>query len=145
MSITKTFEVRWADVDPNLHMKSISFFEYATHTRFAFLESEGVGISYFNKQGIGPILFDERVTFFKELRVQQSFTVNTLLVYQSDSGHKWHMTHEFKNEKGKVCAIVSVKGAWFSIADRKIQPPPSEVTEAFKKLEKGEKVPDVEL
>ena len=37
VAFTCPFEVRWADLDGNRHVRNTAFSEYATHTRFRLL------------------------------------------------------------------------------------------------------------
>lgn len=36
--LTKEFEVKWADLDPNRHMRHSAYNDYAAHMRVKFLE-----------------------------------------------------------------------------------------------------------
>jgi acyl-CoA thioester hydrolase len=137
MSYEKTYQVRWADLDPNAHMKSVAYLEYATHTRFAFLHENGFGIGYLQGQRIGPILFEEKVNFYKECAPQEPFSVSNVVVSLGEDGRKWHMKHEFKNADGALCAVVSAKGAWFSLAERKVIAPPRAIFELLSTLPQG--------
>ena len=49
MTYDSTFQVRWADLDPNFHLKNTAYSEYATQTRFAFLDDNGVGMAFLLK------------------------------------------------------------------------------------------------
>lgn len=138
MTYEKNYQVRWADLDPNAHMKSVAYLEYATHTRFAFLNDKGFGIAYLRKAAISPILFEERINFYRECPPQEQITVNNVVVSLGSDGRKWHMKHEFHNASGALCAVVSAKGAWFCLNERKVVAPPQEIFDALSQLPIGE-------
>ena len=53
------FDVRWADIDANSHMRHSAYYDYAAHLRVQLLKSIGMDIMTLSKLGIGPVLFRE--------------------------------------------------------------------------------------
>ena len=60
------FRARWADLDPNFHMRHSVYSDYAADTRMAGLDAIGISKSMLMKLKIGPILFNEFIEYFKE-------------------------------------------------------------------------------
>ena len=58
---SKTYEVRWADMDPNRHLRHSVYLDYAAQTRVALFSDYGLPIDEIAKMGLGPILFREKI------------------------------------------------------------------------------------
>jgi acyl-CoA thioester hydrolase len=59
MTYKVTFKTRWADFDPNNHMRHTAYNDYAAETRVRFFNDNDLSLSALNKQDIGPVLFSE--------------------------------------------------------------------------------------
>ena len=56
MSIPTTFEfqVTWADLDANRHLKNTGYLDYAAQSRFLYFAAGGFGQQQFAELNIGP-------------------------------------------------------------------------------------------
>jgi len=135
---SKTFEVRWADLDPNFHMRHTAYNDYAAHVRFSFLNEKGFTMNKFREIGIGPVLFNERTDFFREVRSGDLITVNVKLAGASSDGRKFRMRHEVTMNGKEKAAAITVEGAWLDVVKRKIVIPPAELIALTKELIKTE-------
>lgn len=124
-----TCEVRWADLDPNFHVRHSAYADYAAHVRVRFLESHGFTAEKLRQLNIGPILFSERLDYFKEVRSGDTVTIHLWLSEISDDNRKWTFRHEIFRSDGEKAAEVTVSGAWLDITKRKIVAPPKELAE----------------
>ena len=61
------FAVRWSDLDANRHVRNTIFSEFATHTRFGFLESHGFAQGDFETMRFGPVMFREEIRYRREI------------------------------------------------------------------------------
>ena len=41
---TKTFEIRWSDMDANQHLGNSTYIDYLSHTRMSFFKEKGMGM-----------------------------------------------------------------------------------------------------
>ncbi|MCP4204821.1 MAG: acyl-CoA thioesterase [bacterium] len=57
----QTFHVRWADLDPNRHMRNTAYLDYATEVRFAYLAENGFPQARFAEDNFGPVIFREEI------------------------------------------------------------------------------------
>jgi len=60
------FTTKWADFDPNKHMRHTAYNDYAAECRIRFFKDYGLTTALFEKQNIGPVLFKEETTFYRE-------------------------------------------------------------------------------
>jgi len=128
----KKFEVRWADLDPNFHLRHSVYADYAAHVRLACLEVNGFNLPRLHSLGIGPILFSEKLDYFKEIRAGESVSVNILLEDMSPDGRKWAFRHQVFKANGEKAAEILVSGAWFDTKLRKVTAPPAELLDFMK-------------
>ncbi|MDH5546617.1 MAG: thioesterase family protein [Gammaproteobacteria bacterium] len=131
-----TFEVRWADIDANRHMRHSAYYDYAAHLRVQILEAIGMDVDTLSKLHIGPILFREEAVFKRELGMSEKISVNVMLKRSRHDGSRWTFVHEITREDGNLAATISVDGAWIDIQKRKIVGLPEEFLAALKDLPK---------
>ncbi|HLU62280.1 MAG TPA: thioesterase family protein [Gammaproteobacteria bacterium] len=129
--------VRWADLDPNGHVRHSAYYDYGAQARVALLEARGLGIGWMTKQMIGPVLFREEARFLRELRMSDVISINVMLGGRSEDNRKWRIVHEIRRGE-ELCAVVEVEGAWMDLRARKITVPPEELAHAFDDAPKTE-------
>lgn len=142
MSFKVDFKTKWADFDPNRHMRHTAYNEYAAEARVRYFASKNFTIADFTKHNIGPILFHEETFFRKEIHMGEDISVNLKIAGLSDNNERWKITHEIFNEAGKLAAVVKVLGAWLDLSKRKLTVPPQEAAYLFTE---GEKTADFEV
>ena len=131
------FHVRWSDLDPNMHMRHTAYADLCAATRFNFLNSLGFTMKKFAEIKIGPIIFNENINYLAEVLPGDKVTVNVRMAGVSKDGRKWEMFHEiFRNTDNKLAATLSIKGAWFDIAKRKVTFPPADLEKTIDSLPK---------
>lgn len=119
------FQVAWADLDSNAHVKNSRYLDYASQARFLFLAASGFTPQAFAEARMGPVVFEDRVLYRREMRLLQRFSVQVRVGGLSEDGAKFIMVNDIVNEKGDLCAKVSSSAAWFSLETRRIMPPPA--------------------
>lgn len=143
MSFQVTFATKWADFDPNRHMRHTAYNDYAAEVRVRYFAEHNFSIEEFTKHNIGPILFTEETSFRKEIHLGENITVNIKLSGLSDNNERWKLEHQVFNEAGKLSAVIKVYGAWIDLTKRKLTVPPEEAKHLFdfaEKLENFEKI-----
>jgi acyl-CoA thioester hydrolase len=134
MDYEKRFEVRWADLDPNWHMRHSAFADYAAQTRVAFLTDRGFTAARFAELGLGPVLFREELLYHRELRANDRFVVDLKLLGGAPDGSRWKLRQRVTREDGVLAATLNLDGAWIDHAKRKLAVPPAELAAAFETL-----------
>jgi acyl-CoA thioester hydrolase len=85
----------------------------------------------------GPILFREECIFRKEIGLSDTIFMHTKISKMRPDASRWSIVHEFKNEEDKLCAIITVDGAWMDTTLRKIaNPTPAIAVEAMSSIPK---------
>ena len=128
------FQVTWADLDSNRHLRNTGYLDYAAQTRLLYLDQAGFSPKDLNAAEIGPAMFENTIQYKKEMHFLQKFRVTVSLSALSKNGAKFIMFNRFTNEDGFLYAEVSSFGAWFSVRDRKVVEPPPGLASAMNAL-----------
>lgn len=141
MPITpQKINLRWSDLDPNFHMKHSSYYDIASQYRMDVLNQYQITLSAMEEQHFAPILLREECVFLREIRYNEIVTINFLINSVNEDGSKWQILHEFKDEKNKIKAKLTVDIAWFDIQKRKIATPlPKILEDGFEMMRKAAK------
>ncbi|MDH5445106.1 MAG: thioesterase family protein [Gammaproteobacteria bacterium] len=123
------FEVRWADVDANRHMRHSAYNDYAAHLRVKLLKAIDMDLVTMAKHNFGPVLFREETIFYRELNMGDVITVDARLQKTRPDGSRWTFVHSFTKPDGKLAATVTVDGAWMDLAKRKLTALPEQFLE----------------
>ena len=138
-SFTKQISLRWSDLDPNFHVRHSAYYDFGAQHRIEILESLGLTMKVLQQQHFGPILFREECVFRKEIKLADKITMQTKVSQMRPDASRWSIVHEFINEEGKLCAVITVDGAWMDTKLRKIADPTPEIAvEAISRFPKSE-------
>lgn len=138
MIYTITFKTKWADFDPNNHLRHTAYNDYAAEARARFLNENGFSIYTLNQIQIGPVLFQETTNFYREIRVGEDITIELALKGMSENGERFKFEHKIIKENGVLAARIDVFGAWMDLQTRKLTVPPQELLTTFGHLSKTE-------
>jgi len=122
--------VRWADLDPNGHVRHSVYYDYGAQVRITCLQQAGVGIDWMARHGLGPVMFREEARFFRELNLGDEILIDMRLAGLSPDHRKWSMRHRICRG-GEVCATLNLDGAWLDLKTRRIIQPPKDLLERF--------------
>lgn len=143
MTYSKTFTVRWADMDPNVHMRHSAYTDYAAQVRLDFLADQGFPMHRFAELGLGPILFREDTRFLKEIHLSETIRVTAELGGLSADGSRWRIIHTIYKADGREAAVVAVDGAWLDLKLRKLTVPPAELITTFNQMTRHASYTDI--
>ena len=138
MKFETKIAVRWADVDQNRHVRHSAYYDYGAHCRIALFEALDFGIDTMTAKNFGPVLFEEKCAFLKELHLNETVTVRVQKGEIRADGSRWELHHEIMNSKGEKAAHLTVKGAWMDLSARKLTRPPEAMAKPLLSLEQGE-------
>lgn len=130
----KTYVARWADMDPNGHMRHSAYTDYAAQLRLEYLADHGFPLVRFAQLGIGPILFREETRFLKEVGIGEAIRVVGELGGLSADAARWSIVHTLYKADGRSSAVVTVDGAWLDLRTRKLVVPPADIVEVLRAL-----------
>lgn len=134
----RRFEVRWADLDANRHVRNTAFSEYATHTRFAFLASAGFPQARFEELRFGPVMFREETRFRREVLFGDVLTVSVRCSGLAADGSQWRVVQDVVRSDGREAAVLTIEGAWMDLESRRLMAPPEDLLAVMRSLPRTE-------
>lgn len=127
----KEIQVRWSDLDPNVHLRHSVYYDWGAFCRIAFFEQHNLTPGMMQHLQIGPILFREECIFRREIRLGDSVTIDLQVLKAKRDYSRWTIQHTVRKNGDTISAIITVDGAWLDTAKRKLATPPVEVNETF--------------
>jgi acyl-CoA thioester hydrolase len=131
-----TYRTRWAEMDPNGHMRHSAYADFAADQRVVLLAKWGFDVAHFAQLRLGPILFREETKYLKEVNIGEEIKVDGKLAAVTEDGSRWTIVHTIYKADGRVAATVTVDGAWIDLDLRKLTIPPAEMVAAFATMER---------
>jgi acyl-CoA thioester hydrolase len=129
----RKLHVRWSDLDPINHVRHSVYYDFAAQLRTELFIANGITIQDMARQGFGPILFEEKATFKKELRFGDDLLMNAAVKGLRKDYSRFAFIHEIWRGE-TLCATVEILGAWIDLKQRKLTVPPNDFVEKFKNL-----------
>ena len=130
--------LRWADLDPNFHLRHSVYYDFAATARVEFLAAHGISTKLMIENHFGPILFREEAIFRKEVRPGDELFINVLVTKLRRDSSRFSFRHELTRADGALCAVMNVDGAWIDTQLRKLTAPPPFVAEAMEHAQRSE-------
>jgi acyl-CoA thioester hydrolase len=109
--------------------------EYVIQSRFLCFQANGFSPQALHESGIGPVVFKDEASYFKELRILDEFIVTFHVSQMSDDGVRFTLKHDIlrASDQHKAAHIVT-QGAWFDLRIRKLAPPPDALNQIMRSL-----------
>lgn len=123
-SFKRPVVLRWADLDPNGHVRHSVYYDFGAAIRVDFLNAAGITLKFMEAYHFGPILFREEAVFRRELKYGDPLWINLLVSKARRDGSRFSFRHEIAREDGTLCAVINVDGAWLDTQHRKLATPP---------------------
>jgi acyl-CoA thioester hydrolase len=133
---SRTYDIKWAEVDPNGHIRHTVYGDFAVDVRFRYLDEHGLSLIRLHK--IGPVLLRDEAHYLKEVVLGETITVDIKLAGASPDGGRWIFQHEVRKQNGKKAAVLRVEGGWLDLAARRLVAPPLEFAGILDDLERTE-------
>ncbi len=128
------FEVRWADLDGNRHVRNTAFSEYATHTRFRLLAAHGFDQATLESLRFGPVMMREEIRYRREVLFGDALVVNVRCAGLSSDSSQWRVHQDVLRADGKEAAVLTIQGGWIDLDARKLIAPPAELSAVLQAL-----------
>ncbi len=123
--------LRWADMDPNFHLRHDVYYGLGAQARVETLLLSGITPQVMQSAHFGPILFREECVFRREMRLGDKVDIHVRLSKARPDGSRWSFRQEFVRGDGTLCAGLTVDGAWMDTQLRKLTVPPQEFMTRF--------------
>lgn len=127
-------QVRWSDLDPNVHLRHSVYYDWGAFCRIAFLNEHQMTTELMQRLQIGPILFREECVFKREIRLGDKVTISLQVLRAKKDFSRWTIQHTVVKNDDTIAAILTVEGAWLDTAKRKLATPPAEVFSVFSQM-----------
>ncbi|MGJ1205018.1 acyl-CoA thioesterase [Sphingobacterium lactis] len=131
-------QVLWSQIDANVHLRHSAYADFCAQARSNMLNKLGLSLEEFNRRKIGPILFREELSYFREIGLDERITVTVQITKFNTVNSRFSFRHEIFKENGVRAALVTVDGAWMNIVERKLTPIPEEWKDYVAKIPKAE-------
>lgn len=135
---SKRFEVQWAHLDANRHVRNTAYLDFATHVRFAFLAENGFPASRFGAENFGPVIFRDELRYLREVAPDDTLTVDYRLAGAREDWSRFRLSHRVYGGDGALAAEIVADGAWMELSSRELIAPPGELVRAMESLERTE-------
>lgn len=133
----KQFELRWSDIDSNLHLRNSAYVDYMSHTRMSYFSDKGFDQKKLFHMNLGPVALYEHMYYFREVYPGDLVSVDIKLKGVSEDGVFFSFEHDFYNSKGKNLARCEMLGAWIDLTSRKLTKPPHELWDFLEDIPKA--------
>lgn len=131
----KKISVRWADLDPNFHLRHSVYYDFGAQQRIEILFAHGLTSEVMIQHHLGPVIFREECIFRREIKLADEVYIIAKLARLNADASRWTMQHEFLSAAQKILATITVDGAWIDTDLRKLAVPvPGIVKEVFDKI-----------
>lgn len=119
--------VRWADLDPNFHLRHSVYYDFGAQQRIDILTAMGLTPEVMTQGHFGPVIFREECVFRREIRLGDEVYLTAKFVKQTPDASRWTIQHEFISANNKTLAVLTIDGAWMDTQLRKLLSPIPEI------------------
>ncbi len=134
----KQISIRWADIDANYHLRHSVYYDFGAQFRTELLHHHGVTMADMKEKGYGPVLFREECVFKREIAMADIVTINFKLKAVTQDFSKFTIQHEFIKNENKLCAVLTIDGAWIDTKLRRLGEPPEAASQFLEILPRTE-------
>jgi acyl-CoA thioester hydrolase len=128
---SKTYEIRWSDLDANNHVNYSTYIDAAGDLRYRFFTEHGFSPERFAQLGVGPTYITIHAEFLREVRMGEKVTITFALAGLSTQGGRWKVRHDVLKANGKKAVNLALEGVILDLATRKSTLPTPELLETF--------------
>lgn len=132
----KSFEVRWSDIDANMHLIHTAYSGYMAHTRMCYLADHGIDMTALNDAGLGPVLLNEHIHFIKEVRPHESVYVDISLSGMDKQYRIFQFDQGLYKSDGRIAAFSRLMIGFISMQERKLAAIPPKWIDPIEQLPK---------
>ena len=131
---SRSFAVKWADLDTNGHLRYSVYLDYAVDTQFRSLDSYGYTPKKLMDLGFGPVILRMETRYSHEVTFDETVIDSFKLAGLSPDGARWLTRHDITKPDGNTAATIKLEGLWLSIHTREAIVPPTDILEIFNSI-----------
>ncbi len=127
-------QIRWADLDPNRHLRHSVYFDYGAFVRVACFSQLGLTTKKLEELGIGPVLFREEAIFKREIGFEDHITVDAEISVARNDYARFSVRHRFFKGDGTLATILNMEVGWIDLKRRKLAIPDAFIQEVMSQI-----------
>jgi acyl-CoA thioester hydrolase len=128
---SKTYEIRFADIDANRHVNYAAYIDAAGDLRYRFFAEHGFPPERFEQLGISPVYTAITTQFLREVHMGETITITFAIAGLSPQGSRWKVHHDVLKSNGKKAALIDAEGMVLDLASRRSIMPTPELLQVF--------------
>jgi acyl-CoA thioester hydrolase len=128
---SRTYEIRWSDLDANGHVNYAAYINAAGDVRYHFFWEHDFPPEKFEEIGMGPVYTTIHAEFLREVRLGETVTINYLVAGLSPSGTRWKVRHDVLKANGKKAVRLELEGVILDLTRRTPTVPAPELLQIF--------------
>ena len=128
---SKTYEIRWSDLDANEHVNYAAYINAAGDVRYHYFWEHGFPPEKFEQLGMGPVYTTIHADFLREVLLGETVTITYVVSGLSPLGGRWRVHHDFLKSNGKKAVNLDIEGVILDLTTRKRVLPSPELLQAF--------------
>ncbi len=131
---SKTYEIRWSDLDANNHVNYAAYIDAAADLRYRFFSEHGFSPARFAELGIAPTYTGLQAQFLREVRIGETMVIDFALSGLSLQGGRWRVQHNIFKANGKKAVHLDLEGMILDLAARSSVLPSPELLAVFQAI-----------
>lgn len=128
---SRTYEIRWSDLDANGHVNYAVYINAAGDVRYHFFWEHGFPPEKFEQIGMAPVYTAIHAEFLREVRLGEIVTINYAVSGFSPQGSRWKVRHDILKTNGKRAVKLELEGVILDLTTRKQTAPTPELLHLF--------------
>ena len=128
---SRTYEIRWSDLDANGHVNYAAYINAAGDVRYHFFWEHGFPPERFEQMGIGPVYTAIHAEFLREVRLGETVTITYTVSGLSLQGGRWKVHHDILKSNGKKAVTLEIEVVILNLTTRKPALPPPELLQTL--------------
>ena len=128
---SKTYEIRFSDIDANRHVNYTTYIDAAGDLRYRFFAEHGFPPARFEQLGISPVYTGISTQFLREVHMGETITITFAIAGLSPQGSRWKVHHDVLKSNGKKATIIDAEGLIIELASRRSVAPIPELLKVF--------------
>jgi acyl-CoA thioester hydrolase len=131
---SRTYAVKWADLDTNGHLRYSVYVDYAVDTQFRSIEAHGYTPKKLMELGFGPVILRMETRYSREVTFDESVVDSLKITGMSPDGARWKSRHDIVKSNGDMAATIKLEGVWVDVHTKQAIAPPSDLLEILNSL-----------
>jgi acyl-CoA thioester hydrolase len=128
---SRTYEIRWSDLDANGHVNYATYINAAGDVRYHFFWEHGFPPEKLEELGMGPVYTAIHAEFLREVLLGETITITYAVSGLSPQGGRWKVHHDVLKSNGKKAVSLDVGGVILDLTTRKPTLPTPELLQVF--------------